>query len=76
MLITPTNLNIFFTGLDVRFWQAYGNAPTWMDKIATQYPATTETWLQGWLSMLDKLRVWKGARIVRTPAPVRGSHQC
>lgn len=69
MLITPNNLNIFFTGLDTRFWQAYSNAPTWNAQIATQYPANTETWLQGWLSMLDKLRVWRGPRVVRTPAP-------
>ena len=69
MIITPANLNIFFTGLDTRFWTAYSNAPTWHATIATIYPATTETWLQGWISMLDKLRVWKGPRIVRTPAP-------
>jgi phage major head subunit gpT-like protein len=69
VLITPTNLNIFFTALDTRFWQAFSNAPTWVDQIATTYPTNTEQWLMGWIGMLDKLRVWKGPRIVRTPAP-------
>ena len=69
MLITPANLNIFFTALETRFWQAFQNAPVWHEQIATVYPTGTEQWLMGWIGMLDKLRTWKGARIVRTPAP-------
>lgn len=69
MLITPGNLNVFFTGLETRFWMAYGNAPKWYEKVATVYPTNTEAWLSGWIGMLDKLRVWEGARLVRSPAP-------
>lgn len=69
MQITPTNLNIFFTGLDTRFWAAFEQAPIWSEQVATTYPAATEQWLMGWIGMLDKLRVWKGSRIVHTPAP-------
>lgn len=69
MLITPTNLNIFFTQVETRFWMAYGNATTWYQRIATTYPATTEAWMSGWIGMLDKLRVWHGPRVIREPAP-------
>ena len=69
MLITPANLNIFFTALDTRFWQAFSQAPVWHEQVATVYPTNTEQWLMGWIGALDKLRVWKGARITHTPAP-------
>jgi len=69
MLITPSNLDKFFTALDTRFWQAFSLTPVWSDQVATTYPTGTEQWLMGWIGMLDKLRVWKGSRIIRTPAP-------
>lgn len=69
MLITPQNLNIFFTALDNRFWQAYSVAETWHEQVVTIYPTGTEQWLMGWIGMLDKLRVWNGPRQTRTPAP-------
>lgn len=69
MLITPANLNIFFSSLDTLYAQAYTNAAVWNKQIATRYPTSTEQWVQGWIGMLDKLRPWVGARITRTPAP-------
>ncbi len=69
MLITPTNLALFFTALDTRFSQAFELTPTWNEQIVTTYPTATEQWVQGWLGALDKLRVWRGARVVHTPAP-------
>lgn len=69
MLITPANLDFFFTALETRFWQAYANAPQWYTKVSTVYPCSTEAWISGWMGMLDKLRVWKGSRLVRNPAP-------
>lgn len=69
MIISPANISYFFTALDTTFWQAFQNAPVWSPQIATTYPTGTEQWVMGWIGMLDKLRVWKGARIVRTPAP-------
>lgn len=69
MQITPANLNLFFTSLDTRFWQAFENAPLWHPQIATIYPSNTEQWAMGWIGMLDKLRKWDGPRKVRTPAP-------
>lgn len=69
MLITPTNLSFFFTGLETRFWTAYDVAPTFYDKVATTYPVGTEQWVSGWMGMLQKMREWKGSRVVNTPAP-------
>ena len=69
MLITPANLNVFFTTLDTLYSEAFHQAPVWHEQIATVYPTNSEIWLMGWLGMLDKLRVWKGARVVHTPAP-------
>lgn len=69
MLITPSNLNIFFTGVETRFWTAYTAAPLVYQRLATTYPVGTEAWVSGWIGMLDKLREWTGSRIVRTPAP-------
>ena len=69
MIISAANLNLFFTQLETRFSMAFGAAPVWHEQVATIYPVTTEAWVSGWMGMLDKLRVWKGARLVRTPAP-------
>lgn len=69
MLITPQNLNIFFTGVETRFWQAFTAAPVVYQQLATTYPVATEQWVSGWIGMLDKMREWQGSRIVRTPAP-------
>lgn len=69
MLITPANLNLFFTTLDTLYSEAYNVAPTWSEKLATTYPTGSEQWLMGWIGMLDTLREWVGPRMTRTPAP-------
>ena len=69
MLITPANLNLFFTALETRFWTAYDAAPIVYSKIATTYPVGTEQWVSGWIGMLDKAREWVGPRVTHTPAP-------
>ena len=69
MLITQTNLQLFFTAFETRFWTAYGIAPVVMPQIATTYPVGTEQWISGWIGMLDKARPWIGSRVTRTPAP-------
>jgi phage major head subunit gpT-like protein len=69
MLITPSNLNLFFTALETRFWQAYTAAPVVYNRISTTFPVATEQWISGWIGMLDKMREWNGPRVVHTPAP-------
>jgi len=69
MLITPTNLNLFFTALENRFWMAYGVADVWNPKIAQTLPVSSELWTSGWIGMVDQYRLWDGPRVVREPAP-------
>jgi len=69
MLLTPQNLNIFFTGLETRFSQAYDATPVVADKISTTFPVGTEAWISGWMGMVDKMREWVGPRITRQPGP-------
>lgn len=69
MLITPANLNLFFTALDTRFGQAAAAAPVRSPRIATTIPVSTEQWAVGWIGMVDKMREWIGPRITHTPAP-------
>lgn len=69
MLITPNNLNIFFSALETRWFNAYTTAPVIYQKIATTYPVATEQFVSGWIGMLDKMREWVGSRLTRTPAP-------
>jgi phage major head subunit gpT-like protein len=69
MILSPSNISYFFTDVQVRFWNAYGAAPAWMSRIATEIPSSTEQNGYGWLGMMEKLRAWKGTRTVHTPAP-------
>ncbi len=69
MIINAPNLAFFFTTLDTSYGRAYEAKPTHYQEFATIYPAMGEAWLQGWIGMLNKLRVWKGPRVVRSPAP-------
>ena len=69
MLITPANLNVFFTATEERFWQSYSVPQAFYNRITTTYPVGTENWLSGWLNMVDAMREWVGPRVVRTPAP-------
>jgi len=71
MQITAPNLAYFFTQMETSYDVAYNEAAvdSWIDRIATEYPVTGEQWASVWMGMLDKLRVWQGPRIVKTPAP-------
>lgn len=68
MLTTPSNIQLFFTGYETRFWTAYHLAEQRKDRIATVYPVATEVWLSGFENMLQKYREWIGARTVQTPS--------
>lgn len=69
MLITPANLELFFTGLKNIFWQNYNAAPVFYDKVATEIPSSTEQQAYGWIGMVESMREWVGPRKVNTPAP-------
>ena len=67
MLITPSALNLFFTGLSTKFWLAYRNTPIWWQKIAMMFPSSTETELYGWMGKIPTLRQWTGSRELQNP---------
>lgn len=69
MLITPPNIQFFFTGLETRFWTAYSLSTVWHDRVAMTIPVSTEQWASGWIGMLDRMKLWSGARQIHTPAP-------
>jgi len=68
MLITPANMQLFFTGLSAQFWQAYGiSAPFW-SQVAMLKPSNTEIEKDGWMGKLPTLREWIGPRVVQNAA--------
>jgi phage major head subunit gpT-like protein len=67
MLITPTNLSLFFTQLETRYWTDYGLADAMWQKIATLEPVGSELWTSGFMNMIQKYREWIGPRVVQTP---------
>lgn len=69
MQITPGNLAFFFTGLQNRFWQAWGVTQMFYPKICSEVPSSTEQELYGWIGMVEKGRRWDGARVVHTAGP-------
>ncbi len=70
MLITPANLQFFFTDvMEPRFWTAYKVTEEWSSRVATPYSVGTEQWVSGWIGMLDVYREWLGPRKTRQPAP-------
>lgn len=67
MITSQTNLQLFFTGYETRFWTAYKLAEVQNKKIATMYPVGTEVWLSGFENMVQKFREWIGSRVVQVP---------
>lgn len=69
MLLTPANLSLFFSTLETRFWTAYGTTDAWSSKIADMHPTSSEQLANAWIGMVDKYRLWAGARVTHQPAP-------
>jgi len=68
-MLTPPQLDKFFTDLQTFFWLALHNAEVWSPRVARTYPTKTSQVLHGWIGMFDRPRVWNGSRVVRQPAP-------
>jgi phage major head subunit gpT-like protein len=63
---TPANLQPLFQQINLRYGDAYKNAPTAFERIATEFPSATEMNVYGWMDFLaGKMRVWFGERYVR-----------
>lgn len=69
MELSAANLNLFFTTTQVLFGNAYKATPVWYQDLCTTYPATSSEWADAWTGMSEKVRLWKGPRVVHTPMP-------
>lgn len=65
-VITPPNLNLFFTTLETRFWTAFRTAEAWYERICTTYPVDSEDWASGWMDPSEPMREWLGDRVIHS----------
>jgi phage major head subunit gpT-like protein len=61
---TPSNLQIFFTGLSTAFHSGYMRPGPWWNNIAMSLPSDTELTTHGWMDRIPKMREWVGPRTV------------
>lgn len=66
MEYTPANVTLLFQQYNMRYGDAYKDAPSSYDQIATLMPSATEQNVYAWMDLLDsQMRVWFGERYVR-----------
>lgn len=70
MDLTPTALQIFFTGLNAAYEQGYAMPAPWWSQVAMEIPSDTELETYGWMDRIDKMRQWVGPRKVNN-VPLR-----
>jgi phage major head subunit gpT-like protein len=66
--ITPSNMQIFFTGLSATYAAAYQTAPRFWERMAFLKPSSTEIEKDGWMAKVPVLRQWLGERQVQNVA--------
>jgi phage major head subunit gpT-like protein len=70
MDLTPSNLQIFFTGLNTSYEQGYEMPAPWWQEVAMEVSSDTELETYGWMDRVPKMRQWFGPRTVNN-APLR-----
>ena len=70
MDLTPTALQVFFTGLSTKYEEGYKMPAPWASQVAMFEPSDTELETYGWMDRIPKMRQWLGPRIVNN-APTR-----
>lgn len=68
-MITPANLNLFFTNLNTSIGETYSSTPVRHEAFTSTIPCSTEQMAFAWIGRLDKLRLWLGPRVTHEPAP-------
>jgi len=68
MDLTPSNLQIFFTGLSTLYQQGYTMVAPWWSQVAMDVPSDTELETFGWMDIGDKMREWLGPRQAKNSA--------
>lgn len=70
MDLTPSNLQVFFTGLQTNWEMGYELPPTWYEQVAMTVTSDTELETYGWMDRIPKMRQWVGPRTINN-APLR-----
>ncbi len=70
MDLTPSNLQVFFTGLHQSYDRGYAMPEPWFNKVAMTAPSDTELETYAWMDRLQSMRQWVGPRTVNN-APLR-----
>ena len=64
MQITNATLQGLRTTFSKLYQSAYDVAPTWFDKVSTQYASSSRFNTYGWMNNLPKMREWMGERVI------------
>jgi phage major head subunit gpT-like protein len=70
MDLTPSALQIFFTGLNTQWELGYELPTPWWNQVAMPVTSDTELETYGWMDRLPKMRQWVGPRTLNN-APLR-----
>jgi phage major head subunit gpT-like protein len=70
MDLTPSNLQVFFTGLHTSYEEGYALPEPWADSLAMSVTSDTELETYGWMDRIPTMRQWVGPR-TQNNAPLR-----
>lgn len=65
MDFTQPNLDAIRVKFDMRFQGAYGEAPVWYPRLATEIPVNARTGVYGWIAQQVRARQWIGPRVAQ-----------
>ena len=66
---TPAQFSLFMSTANIAIRQAWSMAETPYAAYTTEIPSDTETYVDGWIGRMAKMREWLGGRVVHTPGP-------
>lgn len=66
---TPAQFSIFLRNANTMIRSAWSSAPTPFAAYTTTVPTDSETFEDGWIGRMPKMREWLGPRVVHSPGP-------
>lgn len=66
MLVNRDNLNDMFRGFNIIFQEAWRQAPSMYQMVATEVPSATSEEHYGWLGTFPRFREWIGDRVLNS----------
>lgn len=65
MLVNESTLNAIFTGFNTRFQSAFGSAPIFADRLATEVPTMGSSETHAFLASIPRMREWLGDKTIQ-----------